>query len=730
MSRKTWGTSLASLVFVMRLVRPALAEQHAQPTAPPTADPVPPIEQQASTVPTAEPVPPAAQPPVAQPPVAQPDAPQEVKVTAQRERPVAGSTVLSLDSHARAVPGTMGDALVAVQNLPGVTRPQAGSNTLVLAGSAANETRIYVDDVPIPYLFHRGGLRSVVNASLIQNAELTPAGFSAPYGRAIGGLLRLRTSMLSTEGVSGYAAVDPLDASAALAVRQFDGPWAAAIGVRYGWLDKLVPLVAPNAARTFPLSSFGDVVSKLIHRSDYGVTEVTILGANDSVNRTVPEPFGGAERSETTNTRFARINLRHTWSGGSILVWLGRDVDNTKLGFGGPEAVRETSVKRAGLRFTRTLSIMKGLNARLGADVEGGLYDLRREGTLALPSREGDRRVFGQTPDPRFASDAWEIYRAEAAPYAEVQWQPHPALTLTPAIRLEAFATVGDRLRPKSVAGVDTGYSSFEIYPDPRLRADLQASRTVTLQASFGRYHQAPDPAEMSAVFGAPTLTPSEGLQALLGFVWQGTRAVSVDASLYAKELSDLPARPLGTQTPIAENLSNLERGRSVGAQATVRLAKLRWLSGWLTYQLSSAQRGRIMPGNTTVTWRPFEEEQPHAVTLVASVEPFANWRFGTRLRMASGNPRPRVANAYYNGRNYEPVLLGTERLPLFAQLDFHAEKGGSLGTLGRYVVYVDVINVINRKNAEEFTYGYDYGQRGSLTGFPILALLGLRLER
>jgi hypothetical protein len=43
--------------------------------------------------------------------------------------------------------------------------------------------------------------------------------------------------------------------------------------------------------------------------------------------------------------------------------------------------------------------------------------------------------------------------------------------------------------------------------------------------------------------------------------------------------------------------------------------------------------------------------------------------------------------------------------------------------------VYLDVLNVTYHKNAEEIVYNADYTRRSDITGLPILAVLGVRIE-
>ena len=101
---------------------------------------------------------------------------------------------------ARRVPGTQGDTLKVVQNLPGVGRSAFGSGQLIVWGSAPKETRVNVDGVEIPALYHVGGLRSTVNADLVRSIDLVAGSYGAEYGRGLGGLVRIELAPLPERG--------------------------------------------------------------------------------------------------------------------------------------------------------------------------------------------------------------------------------------------------------------------------------------------------------------------------------------------------------------------------------------------------------------------------------------------------------------------------------------------------------------------------------------------------
>ncbi|MFT3769966.1 MAG: TonB family protein [Minicystis sp.] len=85
-------------------------------------------------------------------------------------------------SEGRRVPGTQGDTLKVVQNLPGVARAATGSGALVVWGAAPQDTRVYVDGVRIPLLYHGGGVRATVNSDMVRSIDLIPGGYGPEYG--------------------------------------------------------------------------------------------------------------------------------------------------------------------------------------------------------------------------------------------------------------------------------------------------------------------------------------------------------------------------------------------------------------------------------------------------------------------------------------------------------------------------------------------------------------------
>ena len=71
----------------------------------------------------------------------------------------------------RMIPGTNGDALAVVQNLPGAARSSFGNTELVFRGGG--QTQVYLNQQPIP-LASPGGIRSTVGGLII---DLYPSNY-------------------------------------------------------------------------------------------------------------------------------------------------------------------------------------------------------------------------------------------------------------------------------------------------------------------------------------------------------------------------------------------------------------------------------------------------------------------------------------------------------------------------------------------------------------------------
>ena len=139
--------------------------------APPSAD--------TSSEPARAEVAPAPATPVAASALAASESPDDaLEVDVAGEQPPREPTKRALDrAEITKIPGTNGDALRAITNLPGVARPPGLAGLIIVRGSAPQDTTVYVDGTEIPIAYHFGGISSVIPSEMLERIDFYPGNF-------------------------------------------------------------------------------------------------------------------------------------------------------------------------------------------------------------------------------------------------------------------------------------------------------------------------------------------------------------------------------------------------------------------------------------------------------------------------------------------------------------------------------------------------------------------------
>ncbi len=658
----------------------------------------------------------------------------EVVVTAPALAKQVVSTEVAADE-ARRVPGTQGDVLKVVENLPGVARPSVGSGQIVVWGAAPEDTRVYLDGVPLPNLYHQGGFRSVVHSDMVQSVELVPGGWGAEYGRGIGGLLDVHLKPLDGTGVHGSVSADLLDSSADVrAALPHDVSFEVA--GRKSYLDALLPLfTSRNVGAYIPIPRYYDAQSRLVWHIGPGETlELGGLLSSDSVSDSVPSEDPADVQTQTHDTSFQRVWVR--WkkqaddgSEVSVVPSFGGNSDSLVDQFGAVPTHLDVTATVASLRASWRKQVASWITVTCGVDAQLTRSSFDRIGSNTSPPRTGDPFVFGEAPTDQIAHDDGTSIAASVAPFVTPDFAfLDDRLHITPGVRVEPYVLSVSRTAP--AVGSTPPVGLFEEYStvEPRLAARWSPARWITWKAAWGLYHQPPAPADLSSVFGNPTLG-LETAEHLLGGVAIGSPDVlSVEMTGFRVTSQDLAVRSPLPSPLLAQALVPTGIGRTVGIQFLVRKQLAKRFFGWITYTLSRAQRANA----ENAPYYPYDFDQTNVLTAVASYDFGKGFEVGTRFRYATGYPRTPVTGAYFDVKTgtYEPLFgsLNSIRIPDFVQLDVRLSKRFTLGR-SLLEVYLDVQNVTNRANAEELAYSPDYSQQRPITGLPLLPVLGARLS-
>ena len=138
-----------------------------------------------------------------------PNALTPIVIEGQRTEDRVGKTVIS-GQELEQVAGGGSDPLKAVQSLPGVTTANDASSEPAVRGSRPGDNGYYIDDVEVGYLYHLGGLVSVVPADIVSDFNLYASAFGPQYDDNLGAIFDVGLRNPRTDRFGGKANVSLL----------------------------------------------------------------------------------------------------------------------------------------------------------------------------------------------------------------------------------------------------------------------------------------------------------------------------------------------------------------------------------------------------------------------------------------------------------------------------------------------------------------------------------------
>lgn len=606
------------------------------------------------------------------------------------------------------VPGTRGDALRAVETLPGVARAPQGTNPII-RGSAQFESATFVDGTHLPLLYHFGGVTSVIPSRLLSKVELHPGNFSARYGRVSGGIIEARLRDPRSDRLAAVVDASLVDTGAIVETPLSDDV-AVAFGARRSNIDFVFESFVPDG--TFDVVAapvywdYQNIWSFDLHR--YGKLRLAAFGTRDQLELVFDQPsrvdpqFDGEISGALEHHR---VQLRH-------------------------------EVQIAAARQTVTLTVGKDvLTQRFGSDMRANLdawaFDGRGQWDVPIGSHVDFSAGFDVATQFYFGG-----YRGSSASSDEgsgpIPDAGREALTvdetsfalISPAVWTEVAVALTDEwmVIPGFRADYFRGLSAVTL--NPRFTQRYALTESTTLKNGLGWFSQAPVYYESLDPVGNPDIKPSHALHTSLGVEHRFSDRLQVGAEGFHKYLYD---RIVGTDGGVPPKFINDGRGRVYGLETNLDFVPTSTTYAVLSYTLSRSERqDRDDP------WRLFDLDQTHVLSLAASQDLGAGWELGARFRYVTGNPKTPIDRAVFDAGSgqYVPVLgaINSARDSAFHQLDVRAQKTFTWDAFS-LAVYLDVQNAYNRENAEGEEYSYDYSQREQVSGLPFFPNFGVRGE-
>jgi TonB family protein len=640
----------------------------------------------------------------------------ETVVRSERERKEVTRTTLQV-AEIQKVPGTQGDTLKVVQNLPGVARPAFNGGQLVIRGTSPNDSGVFLDGQRIPLLYHFGGLTSVYNSDLLEALDYLPGNFSSYYGNVTGGVINVRSRAPKMDGFHGTVGVSLIESNALL-----EGPLTENLGIsvsgRRSYVDVVLKLVPENedgpSIQVAP--RYYDAQLKLHWTpSKQHTFTLQALTSNDVLGLVFDRP---ADQDPSVNgdfnitTGFSQLRLGHQYKAGP-LTWDSQAlVGNTLIEFILGDRYLRISALDFGMRSTAEYTLSEVLTMAGGLDIDFSRAHVRAR--VQAPLREGEPVGPGVT-DEIVTADA-RSYQYFPGIWAEARWRPLKDLLVVPGVRSESYLFREQKVNKRSL--------------NPRLAVRYALTDLVTLKGGAGLYHGPPVNEEPDSTFGNPELKAKRSYQYSVGTEWQPAPEYFISGELFYNDLhrlivrSDRLVERDGQQVP--ERLNNDGTGRIYGFELLARRALTERFFGWVAYTFSRSQR-RDRPG---APLRLFDNDQTHVLTVIGSYKLPAGWEVGARFRFSSGNPLTPITGARRDDLTdvFIPTFgaVNSQRLPNFHQLDIRVDKNFIFDKWS-LDLYVDLTNAYNNPAKEGVLYNYNYSESAFLEGLPILPIIGAK---
>lgn len=660
----------------------------------------------------------------------------EVVVTGERETASVTRRTVSMDE-VRRIPGTFGDPVRVIQNLPGAARAPLGTGLLVIRGANPEDSGVYIDGIRIPLIYHLGGYSSVINADLVESVDYMPGGYGVAYGRSTGGVIDVKTTRSFPEQGKIVWNTDALDSGGLYRGRVGgeDGV-GIAVAARRSYVDAIIPLVTRDTGFTIKPRWY-DYQVKLVDLDDgkAGRWQALLFGFEDVLVASTPPGFAQGTDADTQGdlgTRYLthrayfeyKLPLSETLSL-RLLPSIG--LDTISFNIGGGTRVDQSQVlleSRVELPWTPS----RKLTLTPGIDFIGGNYWFETQ----LPFNPSALADF----DPLAEREPWTTngkgFGWGPDIYLDTQWRPldDPSkLLINPGVRLNVV-TITESNRDGPMLGPIFGV-------DPRLTLRWSPVNGGTLKAGSGLYNQPPQPFEAWRPSGEVLLGFERAWSSELGWEQQIGAAVHADAAVFYKDLDDLIVQNSDFNDIDSQYFTNSGIGRIYGAEFMLRHALVDKFFGWVSYTLSRSERNDAPGAPIDVgdfadpsqapdsNWYLFDFDQTHILVALAGYRLPRDFEVSAKIQYVTGNPYTPYAGGVYDIDQdfyfaFQGAAYNADRLPAFFALDARVDK---LFTFKNWQleVYLDLLNAARGQNPEFQLYNYDYTDSTYIRGLPFI---------
>ena len=642
-----------------------------------------------------------------------------IEVNAQKEQSVetvnttgfAGDTVFQKEGYMKAAPmqkqisgkramqvaGSNGDPVKALQAFAGIvsTNNDNGSQ-IFIHGAKPRETRFNINHLPVGYLFHLGGIHSVIAPEMTGQIDAYLGGFDVTYG-AMGAVVDI-SPKYPTGANKGHIHIGMYDADFAYDAKLGENT-TLFVSARRSYFDliaeKLVDKVNvddEDARKTtsytlFP--RFDDAQLILTHQVGDNIFSLEMLRAHDRLK------IGNTYNVEKDPVAVGKINADYQFNTiGTRWVYAGDGVTSNTLlyrlstqnnsAFFDVDYFVKTELEEYGL-YHETVWELDNHTVTVGGKVKS--VDAPTKVHANAPSTTD----FSGVTTEQAVVDVDKIFKAkEYTLFAQDIWDITPTNHLRYGVR-----------------AWKTDFQKFGAGVDPRVAYVHDFSDDFIVSAAVGKYSQRPSTFMTIEGFGNPKIdTQESAMHYTLSFQKSFADSSSLVVEPYYKSFKNLA---------IADDLNNYEavgEGEAYGVDVTYT-KKIDNFDFMLAYTYVNAKRQ--LDTNSQKQYR-FEGDIPHTLQISTNYHFWEKWRLSAYAKYSSGAPYTPIVgtDSYtYKEQNYVKPVYGK---PYSKRLDANYDLDLQVGyTSGNWEYSLELMNVnaLFKKNIDSIKYNDKYEEDG-----------------
>jgi len=640
-----------------------------------------------------------------------------LEVVEDRKSEKVSKVVLSKQELLQA-PGSQGDPIKVLQSLPGVvSAASSGAGQVYMRGSETQENIYWVNELPVSYLYHWGGLNSVINPALVSDFNVFLGGFPVEYGDFLGGAVDIKLRAPKKDRIHANLHLGTYESSFLV-----EGPVGDAgtdsfyLAARRSYIDLLFSpdafskLGGSDTKNSFVLvPRFYDAQALYRHETDKGYIDAQYFAASDQLelllnDAAIRDPqAAGALRVDTSSETFG-INWKQQWNDDwnqHVTAGFVNSSQYFQIGTDPYGSPYYTDIVGHNMFVRPSVQWQTSANANATFGIQAQRIDFPINLYIAAPTNNAAPNPGGFTGATKYKVKR-NLTATNYSPYVKYERQWNERWKTSMGLRYS------DVWAEQGANAPITSQQSFS----PRVSAEYAWSDDTTLLMSWGDYFQLPRGFQMLADFGNPQLQFTRAEHRILGIEHQLDDIWSLKVEGYHKPMRDLVVGIEGASPP--NNFLNQGKGVAYGADVFIKRTYDNRKLGWLSYSYARSKRTDL---NTGITSR-FAGDQPHTITAVWG-QPFTDddgkptaWDWGLKLQLHSGQPyTPVVGRVQEPGTGrWLPVYAeyNSSRLPPYGKLDVRFSREVLANTWKLKLVF-DIQNITFRQNVSSYKYEDDW---------------------